>query len=84
MTGAPTHQSPDEMTKIEDIATAASQLSAKELDRFRDWLEAIDAQRFDRKDRSAPGCLRRHGDRRLRGGRNRERRDAYTAAMTGR
>jgi hypothetical protein len=35
------------MMTVEDIERAISQLSSAELDRFRVWFEAFDAQRFD-------------------------------------
>jgi hypothetical protein len=34
---------------IEDIEKAVSRLTAKELDRFRDWFDTFDASRFDAK-----------------------------------
>jgi hypothetical protein len=34
---------------IEDIEKAVEKLSARELDRFRDWFDAFDATRFDAK-----------------------------------
>ena len=35
------------MMTVEDIEIAISQLPSAELDRFRVWFEAFDAQRFD-------------------------------------
>jgi hypothetical protein len=35
------------MTTVEDIERAILQLPPAELDRFRAWFEALDAQRFD-------------------------------------
>jgi hypothetical protein len=35
------------MKMLEDIERAISQLPSAELDRFRVWFEAFDAQRFD-------------------------------------
>ena len=44
------------MTKVEDIEKAISALAPEELERFRAWFEAFDAERFDaRIERDAKG-----------------------------
>jgi hypothetical protein len=65
------------MTTVEDIERAILQLPPAELDRFRAWFEALDAQRFDERiERDArAGKLDRMADEALadhRAGRTRE------------
>ena len=36
------------MTKLEDIETAITKLPPRELEQFRAWFEAFEAERFDR------------------------------------
>jgi len=65
------------MTTVEDIERAVSQLAPAELERFRVWFEAFDAQRFDERiERDArAGKLDRMADEALaehRAGRTRE------------
>ena len=65
------------MTTVEDIERAILQLPPAELDRFRVWFEALDAQRFDERiERDArAGKLDRMADEALadhRAGRTRE------------
>jgi hypothetical protein len=65
------------MMTVEDIEKAIAQLTAADLDKFRAWYEAFDAQRFDEKierdiragklDRMADEALAEH-----RAGRTRE------------
>jgi len=44
------------MTTLEDIEKAVTQLSPRELDRFRAWFEEFQSERFDRKiERDAQG-----------------------------
>jgi hypothetical protein len=35
------------MTKVEDIEKAVSALPPKEFERFREWFESFEAERFD-------------------------------------
>jgi hypothetical protein len=65
------------MTTVEDIERAISQLPPAELDKFRVWFEAFDAQRFgERIERDArAGKLDKMADEALaehRAGRTRE------------
>jgi hypothetical protein len=65
------------MTTVEDIERAILQLPPAELDRFRAWFEALDAERFDERiERDArAGKLDRMADEALadhRAGRTRE------------
>jgi hypothetical protein len=65
------------MTTVEDIERAILQLPPAELDRFRQWFETLDAQRFDERiERDArAGKLDRMADEALadhRAGRTRE------------
>ena len=65
------------MSTIEDIERAVAKLRPDELDRFRAWFEAFDAERFDEKIErdAASGRLDRFADealREFRAGRSRE------------
>jgi len=65
------------MTTVEDIETAISQLEPAELDKFRAWFSSFDAQRFDEKieQDAKTGKLDRFADEalaELRAGRARE------------
>ena len=65
------------MMKVEDIEKAIAQLAPADLDKFRAWYEAFDAQRFDERiERDAQaGKLDRMADEALaehRAGRTRE------------